>query len=49
MNKNKKSYIAIFIIIAIALSIIGVKTLASNLNIDFSVDSLRQLIDSMKY
>lgn len=49
MNKNKKSYIAIFIIIAIVLSIIGVKTLASNLNIDFSVDSLRQLIDSMKY
>ena len=49
MNKNKKSYIAIFIIIAIALSIIGVKTLDSNLNIDFSVDSLRQLIDSMKY
>lgn len=37
------------IIIAIILGIIGIKTLFNNLNIDFSVDSLRQLIDSMKY
>ncbi|WP_196000550.1 VTT domain-containing protein [Clostridium sp. 1001271B_151109_B4] len=49
MNKKKKVYMAIFIIIAITLGIIGIKTLVNNLNIDFSVDSLRLMIDSMKY